>query len=743
MNATTPRDALPRNFELHWYRIDGVLGQGGFGITYLAHDTNLDQAVAIKEYLPVEYAMRVNEYTVAPRTDSQDERYHWGLERFIIEARTLARFDHHNIVRVHSVFEFNGTAYMMMRYESGESLDAVLDRQKTLEEKALLDLLFPILDGLAAVHAAGFIHRDIKPANIYIRDDGSPVLLDFGSARQAVGRSKTLTILIAPGYAPFEQYYSSGESQGPWSDIYSLGATLYRAIASVPPIDAIERSKGILGSTRDVLIPATLIGKERYSESLLQAVDHALKFSETERPQSIAEWLKEFDLDRPVAVVETPAEPVKSSESAPPQALAAAPRSEVDLPPDDSPSREGPPGAGDKRAGVLHFRWILALAVGVGLGFVLSLYPYQGPVSDPEEQELQAKIASLENRLQQASDKISERETRLQDIDSQLTQQEQSLQDVSRKLKEGERRVNELATQAAVGEEEIRALNKTKLLNESLLNERNVALAALREKETSLARRAEEQETYLAQLEEERQTLERASEDNQGILTQLKDQITALTKNRDQLTADVLALTEQSLVLEEKTDSQTDLNDPVSQLQSDIDELEGTRQSAQRQIDELENRKRALNEELTELSEKLTEETAQLSSVTKKRLAQENELREKPADSVPADNTSGEPVDINELTRAQQLIASGELTQAMDLLQPLATQCNANAQLMLAELYYDGSEPFKAYYWYRAAEISAGADTTAQLKAAGETLQPAETAQADRVAESNFRSCQN
>jgi serine/threonine protein kinase len=287
-------DALPPEYRLHWYVLDRVLGQGGFGITYLARDTNLDQPVAIKEYLPIDVATRKADSTVRPRADDQTDRFRWGLDRFIREARTLARFDHPNIVRVYSVFEFNNTAYMVMRFEEGENFAALLERRRTLPEDELLRVLLPVLDGLELIHNAGFIHRDIKPDNIHIRTDGSPVLLDFGSARASLGQGRTVTILVAPGYAPFEQYYSSGEHQGPWTDLYGLGATSYRAIAGVPPLDAITRSKGVLGSSREVLVPARTIGSGHYSETVLHAIDHALEFAEKDRPQSIAEWRREL-----------------------------------------------------------------------------------------------------------------------------------------------------------------------------------------------------------------------------------------------------------------------------------------------------------------------------------------------------------------------------------------------------------------------------------------------------------------
>lgn len=290
------RNSLQPGYELHWYHIIKILGQGGFGITYLAHDTNLDQQVAIKEYLPTDLAVRENNVSVHPVSEDHSESYQWGLERFISEARTLAKFKHPNIVRVLSVFTENNTAYMVMEYEHGEPMDALLKNRKTIEEEKLRSILMPMLDGLEAVHKTGFIHRDIKPANIYIRTDGSPVLLDFGSARQSLGlQTHTLTTMVSPGYAPFEQYTSKSNKQGPWTDIYGLGATMYRAATGIGPTDAMDRSEALLHTNKDVYIPASEIAQDNYTGAFLAAIDHALMFKTDERPQSIDEWRKELD----------------------------------------------------------------------------------------------------------------------------------------------------------------------------------------------------------------------------------------------------------------------------------------------------------------------------------------------------------------------------------------------------------------------------------------------------------------
>ena len=166
-------------------------------------------------------------FSVNPVSEGLTDQYQWGLDRFIFEAQTLSNFKHPNIVSILSVSEDNNTAYMVMEYEEGVSLKEKLGRRKKLEENELVKTILPILDGLEMVHKSGFIHRDIKPGNIYIRKDGSPVLLDFGSARHALGeKTKTLTSLFTSGYAPFEQYFSKSDEQGEWTDIYGLGATL-------------------------------------------------------------------------------------------------------------------------------------------------------------------------------------------------------------------------------------------------------------------------------------------------------------------------------------------------------------------------------------------------------------------------------------------------------------------------------------------------------------------------------------
>ncbi len=276
--------ALASGFVLHEYRIESVLGQGGFGITYLATDVNLNARVAIKEYLPQDIAFRAGDRSVSPNASRHRDRYRQGLDSFLVEARTLASFRHPAIVRVARFFEAHRTAYMVLEYEQGAPFKSWWPAHSTIGEKGLVDLLLPLLDGLAVVHAAGYLHRDIKPDNIQVRQaDGRLVLLDFGSAGQTVALADEHAVVVTPGYAPIEQY-GVGE-QGAWTDLYALAATLYWAVGGRKPPDAEHRR-----ANPQAMRPAVELGAGRFGLPFLQAIDAALDPEAARRPQSVAEF---------------------------------------------------------------------------------------------------------------------------------------------------------------------------------------------------------------------------------------------------------------------------------------------------------------------------------------------------------------------------------------------------------------------------------------------------------------------
>ena len=279
------RLALPQGTRIRDFEFRRVLGHGGFGMTYLGWNVALDISVAIKEYLPSGLATREQDLSVVPQTPRATSDFQWGLERFLDEARTLARFQHPNIVRVHHFFEAHSTAYIAMDYVEGEDLSAHLTRKGTLSEDELKSILYPLLSALEVVHQADFLHRDIKPSNIILRaEDGSPVLLDFGAARQAMGaKSRSVTSIVTPGYAPIEQYSSRGH-QGAWTDIYALGGVCYRALTGQTPDDATDRMRD------DPLIPVSQRCAGRVSGAFLSAIDAALAVNEGDRPQSVEAW---------------------------------------------------------------------------------------------------------------------------------------------------------------------------------------------------------------------------------------------------------------------------------------------------------------------------------------------------------------------------------------------------------------------------------------------------------------------
>ena len=289
------KQALPPGYQLGRYRLLEVLGVGGFGVTYLGEHVGLHHRVAVKEYLPNEFAVREGA-TVHPKSPADREDFEWGLARFVDEARTLTRFRHPNLVRVSDYFEANNTAYIVMDYEDGEPLDALLERHGTLTEAQLRRVVLPVADGLRQAHAAGFLHRDIKPSNIFVRrSDETPVLLDFGSARQALGRkSRSMTAIASAGYSPPEQYESQG-AQGAWTDIYALSALCHRAVVGKIPMEAPRRQGQLLRSRVDPLPRLAETAPAGYSRAFLEAVDWGLRVIETERPQSLDEWLARME----------------------------------------------------------------------------------------------------------------------------------------------------------------------------------------------------------------------------------------------------------------------------------------------------------------------------------------------------------------------------------------------------------------------------------------------------------------
>lgn len=284
--AESPLQLAPRTVLHGCYLVGRALGQGGFGITYLAWDLNLDRKLAIKEYFPRDLCVRSrDECTVQALTQNVRDSYQDGLEKFLEEGKTLARFqDNPGIVPVLTFFRENGTAYIVMSYIEGETFKQYLEEHGgKLPFDTAVAMLSPLMDTLKEVHAVGMLHRDISPDNMYVTRSGQMKLLDFGNARFAIGeQSRSLDVILKPGYAPYEQYRSRGK-QGPWTDVYALSATLYRAITGQTPSPAPDRM------AHDDLVPPSRLGVAipAQAESALFA---ALALRQEERPQSVVEF---------------------------------------------------------------------------------------------------------------------------------------------------------------------------------------------------------------------------------------------------------------------------------------------------------------------------------------------------------------------------------------------------------------------------------------------------------------------
>ncbi len=357
------------------YEIVSVLGQGGFGITYRARDVQLGREVAIKEYLPTALAVRQDGATVLPRSTKMADDFGWGRDRFVTEGRTLASL--HRVPAIVQVFDYletNGTAYIVMELLSGRTLEDRIAQDGRLKADEVDRILWPLLDGLEQVHAAGFLHRDIKPANILLDAAGNPTLIDFGASRAAMaGRSTALTAIFTPGYAAAEQMTSA--KQGPWTDIYGLAATLYHAIAGKTPPSAFDR---MLDDTYEPLAQLKPAG---FSPGVLAGIDAGLEVVASDRPQTIAGWRPILGMtaapaaDATVVLGKQPAvtEPVKAAPVAAPVAAGTAAAAAATPP---VPARP----AGGSRIGLWAAVAVAVLAVGGG-GAYFALAP-RGP--DPE-----------------------------------------------------------------------------------------------------------------------------------------------------------------------------------------------------------------------------------------------------------------------------------------------------------------------------------------------------------------------
>ena len=305
MPSTDPerRDALPVGTVLREFTIQAVIGHGGFGIVYRAGHNELDLTVAIKEYLPVELAVREGA-TVQPRSGTDRKDFEDGLRRFRDEAQALIDFDSHpSIVSCREFFRANGTAYLVMAYEEGQSLaESLATREaegRPFTESELLGVMTPVLEGLEGVHAAGVLHRDIKPSNILIRrSDGRPVLIDFGAAKQAAAKYTKSQAPYTEGYAALEQVGDTGKL-GPWTDMYGVGAVMWRMVAGgnrpwepPHPVRVELRSHAVVDDTEDPMPPARDLGRGRFAPRLLEAIDRCLRLRGAERIRGSRELLE-------------------------------------------------------------------------------------------------------------------------------------------------------------------------------------------------------------------------------------------------------------------------------------------------------------------------------------------------------------------------------------------------------------------------------------------------------------------
>jgi CubicO group peptidase (beta-lactamase class C family)/serine/threonine protein kinase len=455
-DPAAPLVALPAGTMLRGYQVVSILGEGTFGITYLARDTTLGRDVAIKEYLPAALAVRRHDCTVLPRSTASLEDFVWGRERFLDEARTLAKLDGvPGVVRVIDFLEANGTAYMVMGLVRGETLRQRMHRVGALSAHDVNRLLVPLLDGLEHVHAAGYLHRDIKPSNIILDGKDLPTLIDFGASRVAMAdRTTAMTAVYTPGYAAPEQFVSM--KQGPWTDIYGLSATLYHAITGTQPPSAMERT------LEDNYKPLVDLAPAGFARHLLAAIDTGLAVRPAERPQTIAAWR---DLMRNAAP-RSDTVMVRRPEVAAPTATGAPPRSD-------------PPASATGKSRRSLWLGVAATVLAFSAG---GYYAYAA-----FEEKRQAEVAALETRKREqeaqrqaeieASKKAVEAAARQQrerdaaqaklraETEARRRTEEAQRQQAQKAAEEAARRQQAEAAAARKREEETRKLNEESAKN--------------------------------------------------------------------------------------------------------------------------------------------------------------------------------------------------------------------------------------------------------------------------------------
>ncbi|MDL2356350.1 MAG: serine/threonine-protein kinase [Pseudomonadota bacterium] len=364
---------LPIGTRLADFEITGVLGEGGFGIVYIAYDHALQRSVAIKEYMPDALAMRGGGHSVSLRAERHQATFELGLKSFINEARFLAQFDHPALLKVYSFWEQNRTAYTAMQYYEGRTIKEIVANSPELVDEAWCrKILRQMLQALEMLYTANILHRDVSPDNIIVQPNGDAVLLDFGSARQIIGDlTRGLTVILKPGYAPVEQYAGDASlEQGAFTDIYALAAVMYFAVTKRAPPSSIARM------IKDPLTPLTTLAPPGYHPSFLAAIDKGLAVLAHDRPQTIAAFR---DLLGIVSLGPPPAarSGARGAPPAPPE------RAPMPLPVAAPAAATAPPPAAGMAAAPPGRRWqFIAIALAVLLTGGIGLYALVNSAAD-------------------------------------------------------------------------------------------------------------------------------------------------------------------------------------------------------------------------------------------------------------------------------------------------------------------------------------------------------------------------